>query len=90
MESLTIPVVESPHGRLSDRELQTLVMIASGTRVADIANELMLSPETVSVYRARVLEKLGLTNNSEMTVYAIRHGLSDRVADRDGKCQSQR
>jgi len=75
VESLTTPVVENPHERLSDRELQTLVMIASGKRLADIANELMLSPKTVSVYRARVLEKLGLTNNSELTVYAIRHGL---------------
>ena len=52
-----------------------LVMIASGKRLSDIAEELMLSPKTVSVYRARVLEKLGLTNNSEMTVYAIRSGL---------------
>jgi len=75
VESLTAPVVENPHERLSDRELQTLVMIASGKRLADIANELTLSPKTVSVYRARVLEKLGLSNNSELTVYAIRNGL---------------
>jgi two-component system invasion response regulator UvrY len=68
-------VDESPHEKLSDRELQTLVMIASGKRLSDIATELTLSPKTVSVYRARVLEKLGLTNNSEMTVYAIRNGL---------------
>jgi two-component system, NarL family, invasion response regulator UvrY len=75
VESLTAPVVENPHERLSDRELQTLVMIASGKRLADIASELTLSPKTVSVYRARVLEKLGLANNSELTVYAIRNGL---------------
>ena len=75
VESLTAPNVENPHERLSDRELQTLVLIASGKRLSDIAVELMLSPKTVSVYRARVLEKLGLANNSEMTVYAIRHGL---------------
>jgi DNA-binding NarL/FixJ family response regulator len=75
VESLTAPVVENPHERLSDRELQTLVLIASGKRLADIANDLMLSPKTVSVYRARVLEKLGLSNNSELTVYAIRNGL---------------
>ena len=75
VESLTAPTLESPHQKLSDRELQTLVMIASGKRLADIAEELMLSPKTVSVYRARVLEKLQLTNNSEMTVYAIRNGL---------------
>ena len=75
VESLTTPTSENAHDKLSDRELQTLVMIASGKRLSDIAEELMLSPKTVSVYRARVLEKLGLTNNSEMTVYAIRNGL---------------
>ena len=75
VESLTARVTENAHEKLSDRELQTLVMIASGKRLSDIAEELMLSPKTVSVYRARVLEKLGLTNNSELTVYAIRNGL---------------
>jgi len=75
VESLTTTVVANAHEKLSDRELQTLVMIASGKRLSDIAEELMLSPKTVSVYRARVLEKLGLSNNSEMTVYAIRNGL---------------
>jgi DNA-binding NarL/FixJ family response regulator len=75
VESLTTPVVENSHEKLSDRELQTLVLIASGKRLSDIAEELKLSPKTVSVYRARVLEKLSLANNSEMTVYAIRNGL---------------
>ena len=75
VESLTTPVSDNPHERLSDRELQTPVMIASGKRLADIAQDLTLSPKTVSVYRARVLEKLGLSNNSELTVYAIRNGL---------------
>jgi two-component system invasion response regulator UvrY len=75
VESLTAPVSEQAHSKLSDRELQTLVMIASGKRLSDIAEELMLSPKTVSVYRARVLEKLALANNSERTVYAIRNGL---------------
>jgi DNA-binding NarL/FixJ family response regulator len=74
-ESLTAPATENPHERLSDRELQTLRMIASGKRLSDIAAELNLSPKTVSVYRARVLEKLALGNNAELTVYAIRHGL---------------
>jgi len=74
-ESLTQPSTTVAHEKLSDRELQTLVLIASGRRLSDIATELTLSPKTVSVYRARVLEKLGLTNNSEMTVYAIRNGL---------------
>lgn len=75
VESLTSPASENAHDKLSDREMQTLVMIASGKRLSDIAEELTLSPKTVSVYRARVLEKLGLSNNSEMTVYAIRSGL---------------
>ena len=75
VESLTTPALEQAHQKLSDRELQTLVMIASGKRLADIAAGLNLSPKTVSVYRARVLEKLGLANNSELTVYAIRNGL---------------
>ena len=79
VESLTAPPSESAHERLSDRELQTLVMIASGKRLSDIAEELLLSPKTVSVYRARVLEKLSLANNAELTVYAIRKGLVGEV-----------
>ena len=75
VESLTAPAEESGHEKLSDRELQTLTMIASGKRLSDIAEELSLSPKTVSVYRARVLEKLALSNNSELTVYAIKKGL---------------
>jgi len=75
VESLTTPVHENAHTTLSDRELQTLVLIASGKRLADIAEALTLSPKTVSVYRARVLEKLALGNNAELTVYAIRNGL---------------
>jgi two-component system invasion response regulator UvrY len=75
VDSLTAPATEQLHQKLSDRELQTLVLIASGKRLSDIAEALMLSPKTVSVYRARVLEKLQLANNSELTVYAIRNGL---------------
>ncbi|MGQ0595744.1 response regulator [Aquabacterium sp.] len=75
VENLTTPAQEDAHQKLSDRELQTLVMIASGKRLSDIAEQLLLSPKTVSVYRARVLEKLGLTNNSDLIAYAIRNGL---------------
>jgi two-component system, NarL family, invasion response regulator UvrY len=75
VENLTTPVTEAAHDKLSDREMQTLVLIASGKRLSDIAEALTLSPKTVSVYRARVLEKLALANNSELTVYAIRNGL---------------
>lgn len=75
VENLSSPTTETLHDSLSERELQTLLKIASGKRLSDIAEELMLSPKTVSVYRARVLEKLKLSNNAELTVYAIRNGL---------------
>ena len=75
VDSLNTPENQLPHACLSEREFQTLIKIASGKRLSDIAEELMLSPKTVSVYRARVLEKLKLTNNAEMTVYAIRNEL---------------
>ena len=75
VESLASPNSEALHENLSERELQTLLKIASGKRLSDIATELMLSPKTVSVYRARLLEKLKLTNNAELTVYAIRNEL---------------
>jgi two-component system, NarL family, invasion response regulator UvrY len=73
--NLSAPHAQSLHASLSERELQTLLKIATGKRLADIAEELMLSPKTVSVYRARLLEKLQLTNNAELTVYAIRNNL---------------
>lgn len=73
--NLAAPESEELHASLSERELQTLQKIASGKKLSQIAEELMLSPKTVSVYRARVLEKLGLTNNAELTVYAIRNGV---------------
>lgn len=75
VENLNSPKNTSLHASLSERELQTLLKIASGKRLSDIAEELMLSPKTVSVYRARVLEKLKLSNNAELTVYAIRNNL---------------
>lgn len=74
-ESVSQPALELPHAALSERELQTLLKIATGKRLSEIAEELMLSPKTVSVYRSRVLEKLQLTNNAELTVYAIRNNL---------------
>lgn len=64
-----------PHTKLSDREFQTLCLMASGKRLADIAVTLSLSPKTVSVYRARILEKMGMTNNAELTHYALKHNL---------------
>ena len=75
VDNLHAPESEELHASLSERELQTLQKIASGKKLSDIAEELMLSPKTVSVYRARVLEKLHLANNAELTVYAIRNGI---------------
>ncbi len=75
VESFASPSNEALHASLSERELQTLLKIASGKRLSEIAEELMLSPKTVSVYRSRVMEKLKLSNNAELTVYAIRNEL---------------
>lgn len=67
----------SSHEQLSDREMQTLVLIARGHKLSEIAERLTLSPKTVSVYRARVLEKLALSSNAELATYAMRNGLID-------------
>ena len=66
-----------PHDALSDREYQTLTMIASGKTVGVIAKELSLSVKTVSEYRARLLVKMKLKNSAELTHYAIKNGLLD-------------
>jgi two-component system invasion response regulator UvrY len=63
------------HEKLSDRELQTLQLIASGLSVGDIAVKLNLSVKTISMYRARTLEKLALRHNAELMHYAIEHQL---------------
>jgi two-component system invasion response regulator UvrY len=65
------------HETLSDREYQTLTMIASGKTVTDIANELVLSVKTISMYRSRLLQKMKLRHNAELTHYAIRNHLVD-------------
>lgn len=66
-----------PHDTLSDREYQTLTMIATGKTVSAIAKELSLSIKTVSEYRARLLVKMKLKNSAELTHYAIRNHLID-------------
>ena len=63
------------HESLSDREMQVLQQIASGKTVSEIAAEISLSVNTVSTYRARILEKLALSNNAELTRYAIDNDL---------------
>jgi len=71
------PDASLPHGRLSNREYQVLLLIASGRTVSGIAEELALSVKTVSTYRSRLLEKMKLRTNAELTAYAIRNRLAD-------------
>lgn len=59
------------HGALSDRELEVLLMMASGKTNSQIADALALSPKTVSTYRARLLEKMGMTTTAELIRYAV-------------------
>lgn len=64
-----------PHETLSDRELEVLCLIASGKTVGEIAESLSLSDKTISTYRRRILDKMQLNTNAELTHYAIRNGL---------------
>jgi DNA-binding NarL/FixJ family response regulator len=63
------------HELLSDREYQVMLMIGSGKRVKEIADELSLSVKTISTNRSRALRKMGMKTNAELTYYAIKHGL---------------
>ena len=63
------------HKALSDREFQVMQMMANGKTLAEIAEELSLSPKTVSTYRTRLLEKMQLNTNAEIIRYALEHGL---------------
>ena len=63
------------HELLSDREMQVLQLIASGKTVSEIAEAILLSVNTISTYRNRILEKLSLHNNAELTRYALENGL---------------
>lgn len=64
-----------PHELLSDREFEVLCLIGSGKTVGEIAEAMCLSVTTISTYRARILEKMGMKTNAEMTRYALQHGL---------------
>jgi two-component system invasion response regulator UvrY len=66
---------ELPHNTLSNREYQVMRMIASGKTVTEIAEELSLSIKTISTYRSRILEKMKMKNNAELTYYAIKNQL---------------
>jgi len=80
-EQLALEVARSdpraPHERLTDREFQVMHLLVDGRTVSEIAAELALSAKTVSTYRTRLLDKLGVRNNVELARYALRAGLVD-------------
>ena len=63
------------HEKLSEREFQVMVMLAKGKSVTEIAKEIFISDKTVSTYRTRILEKMGMKKNAELTIYAIKNNL---------------
>jgi two-component system invasion response regulator UvrY len=67
----------APHERLSDREFEVLRMLASGKTVSQVADSLALSVKTVSTHRARILQKMGMKTNAELTHYASKNKLVD-------------
>lgn len=64
-----------PHETLSQREFQVMLLLAKGQSLKDISEQLFLSPKTVSTYRSRIMKKIGLSTNSELTIYAIKNSL---------------
>ena len=67
---------DSPHDLLSPRELQVMERIAAGQALGQIADELHLSPKTVSTHKMRLMQKLGLQTNADLLKYALRHGIT--------------
>lgn len=65
------------HGSLSEREFQTLRLIASGKKLSEVARDMSISAKTVSVYRARLLEKMRMKTTADLTRYAVEHKLLD-------------
>jgi two-component system invasion response regulator UvrY len=76
-DALEKPVDRQAHEELSDRELQVLSLLGTGKTVKQIADELCLSYNTISTYRSRVLNKLGLDTDAQLVRYALQHGLAD-------------
>ena len=74
VDELNDPSELLPHERLSEREFEVMCLIASGKTITEIAKELSLSNRTVSTYRSRILEKMKMENNAEITHYAIENG----------------
>ena len=66
--------MDQPHKTLSDREMEVFQLLAKGKKLSDIADDLSLSVNTISTYRTRILEKMHITSNADITRYAIEHG----------------
>lgn len=75
-----LPGTESPFERLSQREMQVMLMLMQGNKMSDISDKLCLSPKTISTYRYRLYEKLGVRNDAELTRLAMRHGMLDNIS----------
>lgn len=71
----TSPQTDEPHKKLSDREYVVMTMLASGTTLTQIGKILSLSIKTISTYRSRIMQKMRLENNAELTRYALKHRL---------------
>jgi len=75
-----LPGSDSPFEKLSQRELQVMLMLMQGQKLTDISDKLCLSPKTVSTYRYRLYDKLGVRSDAELTRLAIRHGMLDGIS----------
>jgi DNA-binding NarL/FixJ family response regulator len=75
VDDLISPAPKERHDTLSDREFQVLLEVAKGKKVKEIADELHISPKTVSTYRTRIFEKLKLSTTAELVRYVMEHGL---------------
>jgi len=72
---LASPETSSLHGKLSDREFQIMCLIASGKSLKEIGSTLCISGKTVSSYRVRILQKMNMKTNADLTRYALEHHL---------------
>ena len=76
VEDVLVGAVDAPlHEKLSEREYQVFIHMAKGESTAEIAKALFIADKTVTTYRSRVVEKMNMTTASEMTYYALKHGL---------------
>ncbi|MBK8017328.1 MAG: response regulator transcription factor [Betaproteobacteria bacterium] len=76
-DRLAMPPLALPHEALSSREFRVMRMLAAGQTPTEIAQALALSVKTVSTYRSRILDKMGLQNNADLTRYCLKHTLID-------------